>query len=103
MKDQGQYAVGELYSWFKANQDYFLSCGMDIEFKDTGENSASVNLESSKHIVQLCAWDHASCLDIQILDVASEESIFPHAGECKTQTEFVAELSKFLDWQKTQY
>ena len=76
---------------------------MISEFKDSGRKSACVNLESESHIMQLSAWDHASCLDIQILEVASKESIFPHTGDCKNKIEFESELNDFLEWHKNEF
>lgn len=98
-----QYAVSTLYDWFKQNQDYFIGAEMELEFKDAGRNSACVTLECDSHIMQLCAWNHASCLDIQIMDVATEESTLPHTGDCSSREEFEAQLNEFLNWHKNQF
>lgn len=101
-KDE-EYAVSELYAWFKKNQEYFISTNMDLNFKDTGRNSASVNLECETYIMQLCAWDHASCLDIQTMDCKTEEISFPHTGDCNSKEEFKEILNDFLIWHKSTF
>ena len=100
---QDHFAVSVLQGWFNANQEYFTETKMVSEFKDSGQNSACINLESDSHIMQLCAWDHASCLDIQILEIASEKSTFPHTGDCKNKIEFESELNDFLEWHKNEF
>jgi hypothetical protein len=42
-----------------------------------------VRLESERYLAEICSWDHASCLDIQIIELGTKESIFPHVGECE--------------------
>ena len=98
-----QYAVSVLYDWFKLNQDYFIGTKMELEFKDTGRNSASVTLECDSHIMQLLAWDHASCLDIQIMEADTEEVTFPHTGDCSSRKEFESLLNEFISWHKRQF
>ena len=101
--EQESYAVSILYDWFKTNQKYFHETKMKMEFKDSGYNSAFVFLESESHMMQLCAWDHASCLDIEIMEIETENATFPRSGDCKNKDEFELELSKFLEWHKNEF
>ena len=94
--------VAVLYGWFKDHEEYLVShCG-DLEFKDTGRDSACINIGTTEHVISLTAWNHALCLDIQILEVKSEESSFPHTGECKSIEEFKENLNKFYLWLENQ-
>ena len=92
--------VLELYCWFNENKDCFLSSCDDLEFKDSGRGSACVNLETKKYIVSICAWDHACCLDIQVMVIESEKSSFPHTGDCTSIEEFKNYLKNFTIWFK---
>lgn len=94
------YAVALLKSWFQEHHGFFNNNKIKSELKDTGHGSALVRLESAQYMAEVCVWDHASCMDVQILEIATEKSTFPHVGECKTRLEFESELSKFLDWVK---
>lgn len=94
------YAVAYLKTWFQEHQGLFSNRRMNPEFKDSGHGSAYVRLDSTRYMAEICVWDHASCLDVQILEKSTEESTFPHVGECKTKVDFEYELSKFLDWLK---
>ncbi len=91
-------AVALLYEWFQENKEVFISLGEELEFKDSGRGSAYVRLESKSSLMELCAWDHATCLDIQIIDIATEESSYPHTGSCQSLNEFEAHLKKFMSW-----
>jgi hypothetical protein len=94
------YAVALLKDWFQEHHGLFNSKKIKSELKDTGHGSALVRFESTKYMAEVCVWDHASCMDAQILEISTEKSTFPHVGECTTRTEFESELSKFLDWVK---
>lgn len=92
--------VAVLYGWFNENKEYLLSSCSELEFKDSGRGSACVNLETEAHIVSVCAWDHARCLDIQIMEVKSEEVSFLHMGDCASIEEFKGHLKYFSNWLK---
>ena len=93
-----EYAVSDLYKWFKENQSYFYSKEAEIEFKDSGRNSAFVRIETKAYLAELSAWDHASCLDIQIIEIDSDKTTFPHTGVCESKTVFQSHLHNFLLW-----
>ena len=92
--------VAVLCSWFQENKDFFISSGSELEFKDSGRESGYVRLETQSYLMELCAWDHAICLDIQIIEIKSEQSTFLHAGDCESIKEFENHLNEFLVWFK---
>ena len=102
MNKEEKYAVTELYSWFKNNQEYLVANNNEISFKDSGRNSAAVAIQNNTHVIQLCAWDHASCLDIEILEIDNEKFTLPHTGTCHSKIQFIEELDKFLTWHKNE-
>ena len=101
-KENGLGAVALLYEWFRENKEMLDSLETEPEFRESGRDSACVRIESKTHLMELCAWDHASCLDIQIVNKATEESVFPHAGECESLTEFKRLLNGFIGWFRSE-
>lgn len=92
--------VEELYHWFKTHQDLFsANCG-EIEFKDFGRGSAKVFLDAGNLMISVSAWNNAFCLDIEILEVETENCQFPHVGDCESIKEFQRHLGEFLTWFK---
>jgi hypothetical protein len=98
-----EYAVSSLKYWFHENHDIFTIYSATSEFKDSGHGSACVVLETERYLIDICAWDHASCLDIQILEIDSEESTFQHIGDCETRQVFHECLQKFMGWLKNEF
>ncbi len=91
-----QYAVSTLYGWFNLNKSFFLEHGVDIEFRDSGHGSAYVRIETELSLSEAIAWDHASCLNIQIIEIKTEDSKYLHEGSCYTKEIFESHLEKFL-------
>ena len=92
--------VAVLYSWFQEYKELFVTSGAELDFKDSGRGSGCVRLETDVYLMELSAWDHAFCLDIQIIEVKSEESSFHHSGGCESIDEFKQHLNEFLIWFK---
>ena len=92
------FAVLTLYEWFKDNKAEFIARNAELEFKDSGHGSAYVRLETKAYLAELSAWDHASCLDIQIIDIKLEENSYPHTGECESKRIFENHLKEFIKW-----
>lgn len=92
--------VAGLRSWLQENEDVFRSVGAEIEFRDSGRGSACVRLETHQYLMELCAWDHAFCLDIRVVDVNSGETRYPRAGSCESIDAFRRHLDEFLVWFK---
>jgi hypothetical protein len=91
------YAVSELERWFKAHEEYFEKTGA-VRYKDSGMGSATVRIETKKYLIDISAWDHATCLDIQILEIETAASTFPHVGDCETKSEFLKRLNLLTEW-----
>ncbi|MFV1985345.1 MAG: hypothetical protein ACC657_17490, partial [Thiohalomonadales bacterium] len=92
------YAVTKLYDWFEVNKKLFISNGAELEFKDSGQGSAYVRLETQEYMYEVIVWDHASCLNSQILEVKSEQSTFLHEGSCDSIESFKEYLNDFISY-----
>jgi hypothetical protein len=97
------YAVDTLRDWLNQNRSAFENYKTTFEFKDSGHGSANVQLDTGAYLVDVSAWNHASCLDIQILDIKTEESIFPHVGDCASKSEFERHLAELIVWYKSNH
>jgi len=95
------YAVSTLQMWFEKNQPVFKSRKTDSAFKDSGHGSANVQLDTGIYLVDISAWNHASCLDIQIFDIKTDQSVFPHIGDCASKAEFDGFLEELISWYKS--
>lgn len=87
-----------LKSWFEHNQELFcLKCN-EIKFTDTGHGSAYVDLDTDFYISRITAWDHAICLNMEIINIETEETTVMAEGACLSIAEFEVKLSKYLKW-----
>lgn len=92
------YAIASLESWFHINRQNFQKCGASIKFNDSTRGFAEIQIETNKYLISISAWDHGACLEIQILEIESEDSIFPTVGGCKTRNIFENHRDSFLIW-----
>lgn len=92
--------VANLHSWLQENEQLFRSAGTEPEFKDSGRGSACVRMATDTYLMEVCAWDHAFCLDIRVVDVKSGETRYPRAGSCDSSEAFRRHLDEFVVWFK---
>ena len=90
------YAVTTLYKWFNLNKSFFIEHDVDIEFRDSGRGSASIRIETNQTISSAIAWDHASCLNIEIHDIKTEKFNCTHEGACESKELFDSILQEYL-------
>ena len=95
------YAVNYLYGWFREYQDYFIGLEVDITYIDKGRNSASIAVNGPEYLIDIVAWDNASCLDIAVMDIATKETKYLHTGSCPSKEEFISNLNASLNWYKS--
>jgi hypothetical protein len=102
MNNQPQYAVDTLKEWHNNNLAVLSSMGAESVFESWGDK-AEIRVDSEQYLSSICAWDHASCLDIISLDVKSEEQTYPTAGPCSDRAEFLQHLDDYLTWLSSEY
>ncbi len=95
MQNESSSAVAVLQGWFSDHEGTFQSGGAVARFNVSRQGSGAVDIETRTHLYQIIAWDNAWCLDVQVIELASEKSSFPIVGP-NTPTEFVENLEKFL-------
>lgn len=90
--------VATLHSWHQENEESFRSAGAEPEFKDSGRGSACVRMQTDAYLMEICAWDHAFCLDIRIVEKTPRETTFPRGGSCESMDDCRDYLDEFMVW-----
>jgi len=98
-----EYAVVTHKEWYLINKSLFESLGAATKYTDTGRGSATLEIDTDKHIMQVTAWNHASCLNIEILDIKSEVSNYITEGACEDKAIFDQHLQNYLAWFSDEY
>lgn len=97
-----QFAVTSLYKWFQENAAKFKAKKAEIEFRDAGDGRAYVRVDTPFYMSELLVKDKGSHLDIERIDMDTDESTFPRVGECESQAEFDERLAEFVEWFDTE-
>ena len=82
------YAIGLLNTWYVRNVERFRRCGAASSFKMNEGGSASVWLQTANHLVDIGAWNYASCLNITYMELESERYDCLHEGSCDSEDDF---------------
>lgn len=93
-----QTAVPILYDWFKKNVGRFKARKAQIEFRDSGLGSAYVRVDTANYMTEIIVWDEIFRLNSEIIDMDTDETTFPHTGDCESQADFEQQLESFIDW-----
>ena len=93
-----QAAVPILYDWFKENVNRFKAKKAQMEFRDSGLGSAYVRVDTVNYMTEIIVWDEAYRLNSEIIDMDTDETTFPHTGDCESQADFENNLKEFLSW-----
>jgi len=74
--------------------------GSPIKFDRREEHSSALNagFETPKFLIDICAWDHACCLDILVLNKKSGGTDYMVCGECDGLLGLAQRLETFLRW-----
>ena len=93
-----QFAVKTLYKWFQENAEMFRKKKAQIEFRDAGDGRAYVRVDTAAYMSELLVKDKDSHIDIENIDMDTDESSFPHIGSCETKADFENQLENFINW-----
>ena len=55
-----------------------------------------IEIEGAGHVATIEAWEHASCLDITVLELASKASTILSAGECRSLDDMKERFAQLL-------
>ena len=87
--------------WLKEHQTQIGVEPSKWESSDLYAETFNAWYETDKHLIDICCWNNADCLDIIALNKGTKKEDFIVAGECDGQIGLTQRLSQFLAWLKT--
>jgi len=74
--------------------------GTEVKFHrhDKYGRTLCAEYDTDEHLIQFCAWDHASCIDIRAINNASGADAYLVSGECEGVEGLTQRLDAFLHW-----
>jgi hypothetical protein len=88
-------------NWVTSHADEIGGTLLRTKRDDTYGRILSVWVETASHLIDICAWDNATCLDILALFKVSGETDYCVAGECDGVAGIEHRLKQFLIWTDT--
>lgn len=70
--------------------------GVESDWRPAGHGAQCVEFWTEHSVVQIVAWDHAYCLDVEILDARTSHGTYLCFGPCDTAQKFQATLNEAL-------
>ena len=98
MNEDQTKATDFVAAWLTANRGELGGTDHTSKWSEEYSRSFCAEFETPKYLIQLCAWDHACCLDIQALNKATGSDDYIVAGDCDGVTGLSARLNTFLQW-----
>jgi hypothetical protein len=75
------------------------SSEIDARSHDTVRGTISFWMYFRDHFADVCAWDHAYCLDILVYrEIGSDDIVWSEAGSCGDEAALRARFDRFCDW-----
>jgi hypothetical protein len=92
-----QTARDKVEAWITGHGD---KIGTLRELRRIEDPSYSLNawFETPQFLIDISAWDNASCLDIEALNATTEETEFCVTGPCEDDGALFKRLEEFLRW-----
>lgn len=100
MLDSQKYASDFVAEWVDAHKAEIGGNQLRFDWREEYSRMFCAEFETSTHLLQFCAWDHAFCLDIQALNKATGNDDYIVAGECNGFVGLSERLNQFLKWLK---
>lgn len=84
--------------WVAAHRDELGGTNHTSKWHEEYSRTFCAEFETPKYLVQLCAWDHACCLDIQALNKITASDDYIVDGDCDGVVALTQRLDTFLRW-----
>jgi len=85
-------------AWLATSQHRIGSAPTKFERHETPAKTLGVRFSTPKYLIDICAWDHAFCLDIVVLSQNTGETEYCVAGSCEDISGLTRRLDDFLLW-----
>ena len=96
---QDSFAIAAFEQWFELRRHVFERFDLRERLADSKFRCSNVQIDTPTHIASLCVWDINNALEIQIIDLATEE-VSIEDGPNTDQDELLTRLNRFLVWFK---
>ncbi len=95
--DRMQNTRDKVEGWLKLYQSRI---GTLTKLNRVEEPSYSITawFETPEYLIDICAWDHACCLNIEAFNKSTEKADFYVEGPCASDAELIPRLEGFLHW-----
>ena len=84
--------------WLALNHKRLGLKQIKLQRSELPAKTLSVWYEAPGYLIDICAWDHAYCLDILVIEQSSDSFVFSEAGSCGNTTGLLERLTSFSKW-----
>jgi hypothetical protein len=85
-------------AWLVENQSRLGLHQLKIEAVEEPAATLSAWYKTPAYLLDVTVWDHAYCLDILVMEQASDKLVFSEAGSCENAQGLRVRLSRFAAW-----
>ena len=98
MKDGSPKATDYVASWITSHRKEIGGTQLKVVQQEIYGRTFCAEFETPKYLIQFCAWDHASCLDIIALNKDTGRTAYSVSGVCDGAAGLSERLHSFLSW-----
>jgi hypothetical protein len=98
MNEDERKATDFVADWLAAHRDELGGTDHTAKWNEEYTRTFCAEFDTPTYLVQLCAWDHACCLDIVALNRATTHEDYNVSGDCDGVAGLSARLDTFLHW-----
>ena len=98
MIDDPQTPTDFVAAWITTHRNEIGGTQLKFAWREEHSRAFCAEFETMKYLIQFCAWDHACCLDIQVLNKVTGGDDYIVAGECNNVEGLLERLNTFLHW-----
>lgn len=100
---QKNFAANYLRLWTEEQSEFFLDNEIVNLYSSEKPGFGNLRVELPKYLIDVCVWDNANSLDIQIIHLPSENVTFPTTGECASEKVFKEKLDELNVFMTNNY
>ncbi len=98
MNEELPKATDWVAAWIIAHRDEIGGAEVKFVRQDEYGRTLCAEFDTPEHLIQFCAWDHASCLDILAFNRATKAEAYIVAGGCDGVVGVTQRLDAFMHW-----
>ena len=98
MNKKPDKATDYVAAWIISHRNDIGGTQLRLIQQDEYGRTFCAEFETPRYFIQFCAWDHAVCLDILVLNKETGGDDYIVAGECNGISGLAERLDAFLHW-----